>query len=138
MSLVESLAAAIACQEGWFEPLKDGMPNIPQELNNPGDLVFDNQAGAMDGPYQDFAAWSTPQAGIVGLYRDLLAKIAAGLSLRQVIEVWAPPIENNTDNYLRNVQQWTGISDPTVPLLRYVELLEDPRKKLACSTIGNN
>jgi hypothetical protein len=127
MILIERLAAAIACQEGWFEPLKDGKPNVPQSLNNPGDLMFAGQTGATEDRDPDFAYWHTPQAGIVGLYRDLLAKIAKGLTLREVIEVWAPPSENDTEVYLRNVQTWTGITDATVPLLRYVEPLQDPR-----------
>lgn len=142
MGLIERLASAIACQEGWFDPLQDGKPNIPQLLNNPGDLVFDGQTGAIEGKTAagemtgaifhdtgpDFAQWPTPRAGIVGLYRDLLSKIAHGMTLRQLIEVWAPPEENNTDQYLKNVQEWTGIHVPDVPLLTLVEPLEDPRK----------
>ena len=132
MGLIDRLAAAIAAQEGWFQPIVDGKKNIPQELNNPGDLVFTNQvgatAGAFQGPLQDFAQWQTPQAGIVGLYRDLLAKIAHGMTLRELIEVWAPPAENNTAAYLANVQGWTGIHVPDVPILTLIEPLEDPRK----------
>ena len=62
--------------------------------------------------------FSSPQAGICALYRDLLAKIASGVSLRAMIFAYAPPNENNTAVYLANVQQWTGMADPDVPLLR--------------------
>ena len=32
-------------------------------------------------------------------------------TLRKIIKRWAPPSENNTERYIQNVSQWTGI-DP--------------------------
>ena len=120
--LVDRLAAAIACQEGWFDP---GI-NTPKLLYNPGDLRFAEQTGAIKAT-RGFARWPTPQAGIVGLYRDLYAKIAAGMSLKTLIYVWAPPSENNSAVYLQNVQKRTGIQNVDTPLLTLIEPLQDPR-----------
>ena len=40
-----------------------------------------------------------------------------GCTIRKLIEIWAPPIENNTDNYIITVCYYTGFrsSDPVDP-----------------------
>ena len=37
-----------------------------------------------------------------------------GKSLATLIAVWAPPVENNTSTYLRNVCRWTGLTPDTI------------------------
>ena len=120
---LDILVEAIARQEGYFA----GNPQATLVVrNNPGNLRFAGQANAsrptgatavMIGQGEPIAVFSSPQAGICALYRDELAKIASGMSLRAMIYAYAPPNENNTAVYLANVQQGAGIADPDVPLI---------------------
>jgi hypothetical protein len=127
--LIDRLANAIACQEGWFDPIVDGKENRPQQLNNPGDIEYAGQYAATRDTATGFAKWPTPEAGILGLYRDLYAKIQTGMSLQTLINTWAPPTGNNTAVYLSNVQKWTGVLGAAVdvPLVTMIEQLQDPR-----------
>ena len=57
-------------------------------------------------------------AGILGLYRDLLAKAAEGMTTRQAIRVWAPKTDgNDTENYIKETARRAGIVDVDVPLI---------------------
>lgn len=115
---LEDLASAIATAEGYFA----ADPNvIPRRLNNPGDLKFAGQLNATKDE-TGFARFSSPQAGIVGLYRQILASMARGISLRQLITGWAPPNENDTSNYLAETIRRLGGIDPDVPLWDLIEL----------------
>jgi hypothetical protein len=82
--MIDQLASYVGRQEGWDSP---DPTVVPRRLNNPGDIDYAAQLGAT--PVQvgkhTFAKWPTPQQGIVGLYRQLLADIAKGWSLRQLI-----------------------------------------------------
>lgn len=50
-----------------------------------------------------FAAWPERGNGVAAAYRQIAAWIERGLTLRQVIELQAPPNENNTTAYLNMV-----------------------------------
>jgi len=117
---VELICCAIARQEGWF----DG-PNPPTKLHNPGDLRYAGQVNAKpsDPQTQDsLAEFSSDQAGIAGLFRQVWAQVAAGQSLRELISQWAPPNENNTSVYLVNVLEWTQLPADT-PVLELIPQL---------------
>ena len=118
------LASAIATEEGAFNP---DPSVIPRRLNNPGDLRFLGQANAIRDPVTNFAKFSSWQAGVTALYRDILAKMALkengkAFSLRQLISAYAPPSENNTAVYLANVARRVGIKDVDEPLWNLLEI----------------
>lgn len=110
------LCAAIARQEGFFSK----NPSVTPIINhNPGDIRFAHQTNATrpDGStvgnlqVEPIAKFSSAQAGICGLYRDVLAKVATGMTLRELIYVWAPASDGNQPgSYLDNVASWTGIA----------------------------
>jgi hypothetical protein len=111
------LACAISTAEGWFnlDPYV-----LPRRNNNPGDLKFAGQMNAVkDG---EFARFSCPEAGIVALYRQILARAAQGCTLRELIESWAPPNENDTANYLAETVRRMGDIDPDRKLWEYLTL----------------
>lgn len=96
-------------------------PPLSQRNNNPGNM---RPLGSSNG----FQSFSTPQDGIEAMRRDLLLKIAGNSpamasrfgadyapTLANLINTWAPPTENNTNNYLKFVSQKTGI-DPNAVL----------------------
>ncbi len=113
------LCCAIATQEGWFT---EG--TTPQVRNNPGDLRFAKQVNASAPGWNGqgappIATFTSPETGITGIFRDVWAKIAQGLTVKQIIEVWAPPNENDTSAYLQNVLAWTGLQ-ADVPMLQQI------------------
>ncbi len=112
MSIVTDLADAIDRQEG------------PDQNNNPGNIWdgLDPAHGKtkriwpelpIDG--RGFVIYPTPSAGRAALEHDLSIKIGRGMDLRALLTQYAPPSQNDTETYIRNVSTWTGI--PTdVPL----------------------
>jgi hypothetical protein len=124
------IASAIATQEGDFNP----DPSVtPQERANPGDLRYANQKNATapgwDGkppaPIATFVATgkaSALQNGTIALLRDILAKAAEGMTLRELLTVDAPSNENDTAVYIANVEAWTGLP-LDVPVAQLIEPL---------------
>lgn len=120
---VELLACAIATQEGWF-----GDPNnVPRERNNPGNIRFAKQLNA-SAPGWDgkapapIATVSGAAEGITLLFRQPWLQVAEGQTVAQIIAQWAPPNENNTSEYLKNVLAWTGLPSD-IPILKLLPLL---------------
>lgn len=115
---VDLICSAIATQEGWFN---ENPEVLPRQLNNPGDLRFAGQIGATAPGWNKIdlppiATFPDSKHGMAALYRQVWRFVAEGLTLRQLIETWAPPSENNSGQYLRNVQEWTGLPTDT-PIL---------------------
>jgi hypothetical protein len=107
---VELLACAIATQEGFFSAAK----NVPILRNNPGDLRFAGQKGAITPAFPgDIATFTSLPLGVTALFRQLWLQVASGQTVRQIIAQWAPPQENNTDVYLADVLDWTGLPADT-------------------------
>lgn len=86
--------------------------------NNPGNM----RKGS------GFASFDSPKAGLAAMQNDLEHKISGASpvmksrygdnyqpTIRNVVSTWAPPSENNTDNYINFVSQHSGIS-PDQPL----------------------
>ncbi len=98
--------------------LTEGDTNIKNiRYNNPGNLEFRGQEGATLGRDGRFASFDTFYDGYMALLNDIELKqqgksnyITPDDSLRQLIEVWAPPHENDTNNYADFVSKETGIS----------------------------
>ena len=66
---------------------------------------------------ETFCRFASLEWGIRAAFRILrtYAVVHGAVCIRDIIRRWAPPTENNTDRYIRNVCQWTGLS-PTQPL----------------------
>lgn len=124
---VTLLANAIATREGFFV-----MGTTPNIRDNPGDLRYAGQAGATcptcklsggamrrctssDGIHA-IADFGSLALGTNALHRDLRAKVATGVTVRKLIEQFAPPNENDTSSYLSDVLNWTGLP-PDIPVL---------------------
>ena len=100
---------AIARQEGFGT----NPNNIPTRRNNPGDIEegrFAQSHGALPSDGNRFAAWPTAEAGFAAV-RALLVSAYLGLTVRQALCKWAPPMENDVSRYEANVCAWTGM-DP--------------------------
>lgn len=88
--------------------------------NNPGNIRRSADAWQGLAPVQDDAAFfkfDAPEWGIRALVRVLRNYQARhGINtLRGIINRWAPPSENDTAAYIRNMENWTGL-DADQPL----------------------
>lgn len=77
--------------------------------NNPANLRFAGQTGASKGE-GGFARFESPQAGLQALQNQIRLDASRGLTLAQFINKFAPPSENDTQTYIKQVQQMTGAS----------------------------
>lgn len=132
-NIIELIVCALGTQEG-----AEVAGSIPDARNNPCDLRYAGQAHA-SAPGWDKATSKVPpiatftgdqdgsalQYGVLAGYRDVLAKAATGMTLRQLVFTFAPPNENNTNLYLENVLKWTGLPAdvPIVQLLAPLMML---------------
>jgi hypothetical protein len=82
--------------------------------NNPGNLRYVGQAGASQGE-GGIARFPTPEAGYQALISQIQLDASRGLTLEEFINKYAPPIENDTSLYLRQMVSAVGAS-PTTPL----------------------
>lgn len=84
--------------------------------HSPGNLRYNPRiawAGEADPPYDEegYCVFQDDFNGIRALCRDLKSKWDRGLrSVRKIIEVYAPPNENNTAAYERDVSDRLGIN----------------------------
>lgn len=77
--------------------------------NNPGNLRYAGQSGAVDNG--GFAKFSDPDSGYLALMNDVRAKVTGATStkltptstLNDFVKVYAPPNENDTDQYVLNL-----------------------------------
>lgn len=126
-----SFAEALARQEGYGKPGGRATRN-----NNPGNInwgPFAQQYGATrieimppGSKLKARFAYFPDSASGMAAARALLNKKARfdvsgnliggylGATVRQVISRWAPPIENDTEAYIRNVCAWTQLTPETV------------------------
>lgn len=108
---IELFCSAIATKEGWFAPL----PNLPRTNNNPGDMRASPLNRLKD--KNGFVKFLKPEEGIAGLYQQVCRFAMMGYTGRQIITLWAPPSGsdggNNTEQYITQVGQWTGLSMDT-------------------------
>jgi hypothetical protein len=102
-TVLDKIALAIQNQEGY----RPG--TLAYRQNNPGNLRFDNQAGAVRGE-RGFAKFASYEAGFNAEKRQIALDAGRGMSLHDLIYSWAPPKENDTASYLRRVSASTGIN----------------------------
>ena len=107
MSPLELLCSAIATSEGFFAP----QPDLPKTNHNPGDLKASPLNRFKD--KKGFVIFQNDQEGIAALYHQICLYAVRGLTPRQIITIYAPPIApdggNNTEQYIASVAKWTGL-----------------------------
>ena len=108
-----TLLEAIARQEGFYVSGSRSNRN-----NNPGDIeygIFARNHGADSieilGPHRipRFAHFPTPELGFIAM-KILFAEHYQGLDVGQAILKYAPPVENDTNDYIKNICTWANCS----------------------------
>ncbi len=106
-------------------PLPQGQPAPGGFANNLGNIRTTNLPWEGKGPPQNgFETFNTPQDGANAMFKNLGAYVKAqpNITVAQAIQKWAPPNENDTNTYITQVMEATGIN-PAMPL---AEVLQDP------------
>ena len=78
--------------------------------NNPGNLRFVGQLGATQGD-GGFAKFNSPEEGYQALINQIQLDQSRGLTLAQFVNKYAPPTENNTNLYVKQMAQWMGVNE---------------------------
>lgn len=110
---------------GAGPPLPSGQPNASGFNNNLGNIRVSGANWQGKGaPHNGFETFNTPQDGANAMFQNLGAYVKGnpGMTVAQAISKWAPPNENDTNLYIRQVMESTGIN-PAMPLS---EVLQDP------------
>jgi len=76
------------------------MRNRPQRTNNPLNLRFAHQTEAVGKDKDGFAVFPFWEAGFRAAHAQIRLDASRGLTLAQFIEKFAPPSENDTENYI--------------------------------------
>jgi len=104
--------------------------------NNPGNLRFVGQAGAVQGK-GGFAKFATPQAGVAALNNQISLDASRGHTLASFINKYAPSSENNTSLYLQQAIKSLGVSPNTkLSSINRTKLLAFIARKESSSTIA--
>lgn len=79
--------------------------------NNPGNIEKSATPwqGKVQGTDPRFETFDTPLNGIRALAKNIMAKKGRARNIRELITIWAPPSENDTEAYIRMVAAHTGI-----------------------------
>jgi hypothetical protein len=101
------LALLISQMEGFGKP-----GAIPTVRNNPGDLRHGPHAkhyeGIGIGEYNSIGWYDTVELGWSDLERQLTLYAMRGLTLDKLVMLYAPPTENDSENYLRFLCEGLG------------------------------
>ena len=96
---IASVGAAIGIMEGMHVPAKARATTSCWVHRNPGNIdVHANRT------YDSMQAGWQAVFDLLGTYRTV-----HHYTLEQALEHWAPPFENDTENYIRFVEAFTGI-----------------------------
>lgn len=102
------LAQLIARQEGFGKP-----GTIPTIRHNPGDLRHSPHS-QHPGNSEAIGTIDTDAHGWEDLERQLKLYAHAGMTLRQMVHVYAPPSENDTGAYLHGIVSGLGMDADTL------------------------
>jgi hypothetical protein len=112
---------AIAREEGF-----EVEGSRPQRNNNPGDLVFCAESERFGATHGDprFAVFPDAETGWEALRHWLSlpaefedGKLVAGYlgaTVEQIVNRFAPPVENNSSAYVANVCGWANVTPATI------------------------
>lgn len=92
--------------------------------NNPGNLRFASQPGAVQGE-GGFAKFASPEAGAKALEAQIKLDASRGHTLASFVSKYAPPTENDTEQYIKQIAAATG----TTPMTSIADI--DIRKLVA-------
>ena len=87
------------------------------KYNNPGNIGKGDawQGSVTPGASASFVEFQTLAYGLRALFINTVAKINNGKNtIEKIITSHAPPTENNTENYINHVSEWTGIARNSV------------------------
>jgi hypothetical protein len=100
---------AVAREEGFY-----AVGTRPQRNLNPGDIEAGRFAAAHGATGSDgrFAIFPTADAGFAAMRALFQAPGYRGLTVADALNRWAPPVENQTNAYIKNVCQW-ATCEPT-------------------------
>lgn len=103
------LASAIQQMEGFYPG------SLAYENNNPGNLMFVGQQGAVLAPDGFFAKFPTYEDGLGALYRQLDIYAGKGYTIQQMMEKYAPKGHgaNDPNAYAQFIAQTIGVSPDT-------------------------
>lgn len=106
-------------QDQGISPVVGRLPSRAERNNNPGNIEFRGQAGAVpeDGSGR-FAKFSSTADGVAALVSQLRRYGARGRdTLTKIMEKYAPPEENNTKAYIASLSKKLGVgADQTLDL----------------------
>jgi hypothetical protein len=78
--------------------------------NNPGNIRPGQNFQGEIGSDNNFAIFKSIEYGYRAIFKDLITKIKSGTNtIEKIITKYAPPSENDTQNYIKNISVWTGI-----------------------------
>lgn len=80
--------------------------------NNPGNLKFAGQDGAVKGE-GGFAKFTSPQAGLNALVNQIKLEVKRGHTLASFVNKFAPPSENDTKQYIQQATMALGFNANT-------------------------
>ena len=109
-SLPNDLEIDVTLLEGMAKMEGFGKPGTrPTINNNPGDLEYgqfaiNHGATGTDGRFAIFPDVTTGYAAM----KALLQEHYGGMTLQQALDIYAPPIENNDNLYLKDVCSFVG------------------------------
>lgn len=104
-----TVASAIQTIEGWFPG------SVSQSNNNPGNLKYAGQPGAIGQDASGFAVFPTVAAGTQALDNQIALDASRGLTIQQFAAKYAPAQDsNNPASYAAQIAAATGlsVSDP--------------------------
>lgn len=104
------------------------MSNLPRGIrnNNPGNIIKSSINWLGMAPLQSdsrFVVFKEFRYGVRAMLLNMINQIKNGHNtVRRLISRWAPPSENNTENYIQFVSKQTGLN-PDMPIPLNKEIL---------------
>lgn len=120
--LAVKIADAIQKMEGWFKGSRS------YRNNNPGN-IWDGTTSTKKKRIwpnipidkQGFLIYPDYETGRKALEKDITIKINRGMSLESLFYMYAPPNENNTENYIKFVMECAQLKDRKSKLLDVIK-----------------
>jgi hypothetical protein len=112
-----TICEAIAREEGFLVPNSRSARN-----NNPGDIEYGSFAKLHGATRIEvapahfparFAYFPSVEVGYAAM-KALLQMHYSGMTIEQMLNKYAPPVENATNTYINNVCTWTGLTPDTI------------------------
>lgn len=113
-STVSTIASTIQQVEGYIPPNAQ-YPNgtLAYQNNNPGNLRYVGQAGATQGA-GGFAKFPSYDAGVAALQNQIQIYAGQGLTIQQMMNIYAPASDGNDPNsYANTIASALGVSADT-------------------------